>query len=306
MTPVAAATRAHRPHAAAERVIAVFESRRASSHANSPGRAEPHSSFPLSHPMSDVEDGHRGTRVMLMATCLCDAFFPDVAQAAVEVLEFLGCEVIVPEAQTCCGQPPYNGGDFPSARRIARHGIDVFAGAWPVVVPSGSCAAMNRHGSRLLFEGERDADAAERLGERSWELTDFIVNRLGVDRWPGEFRGRVAIHHSCHTRGSGTIEALRLLIGSIEGVELVEFGQDEQCCGFGGTFSVAFPHISAGIGELKLDHLAAAHPDLIVSADMSCLMHLGGLDERRRAPGIERRHASQLLRDALRQAGRIA
>jgi L-lactate dehydrogenase complex protein LldE len=237
-------------------------------------------------------------RVQLMATCLCDAFYADVARATVEVLEHLGCVIEFPEGQTCCGQPAFNGGDWIASRKVVRHTVRTFAGDVPVVVPSGSCAAMLFHGAPLEFEHEPDRGDVDALGRRTWELADFIVNGLGVKSWPGRFEGRVAFHRSCHSRGTPSGEAATTLLGSIAGLELVPFGEGEQCCGFGGTFSVSFPHISAGMGTLKLVHIHAAQPDWLVSADMSCLMHLGGLAEKDGQP-LKTRHVAQILRDAL-------
>ena len=243
-----------------------------------------------------------GRRVQLMATCLCDAFHDDVAAATVEVLESLGCEVGFPEGQTCCGQPAFNAGDWAASRKVVRHTLRVFSGGDAVVVPSGSCAAMLFHGAALEFEHEADLGAVESLGRRTWELGDFIVNGLGVRTWPGRFESAVALHRSCHTRGTASSEAVALLLGSIAGLRLVEFGEGEQCCGFGGTFSVGFPHISAAMGDLKLDHVRAAKPDVLVSGDAGCLMHLSGLAARE---GIALRmmHFAQVLRDALKRAG---
>lgn len=236
-----------------------------------------------------------------MATCLCDAFYDDVAAATVEVLEHLGVEIAFPEAQTCCGQPAFNGGDWTSSRKVVRHTVKTFAGDDPVVVPSGSCAAMMFHGALLEFEKEPDLPEVTALGRRTWELTDFIVNGLGVKTWSGRFDGKIALHRACHTRGSDTIPAVLTLLKSIPGLELVEFGEVEQCCGFGGTFSVAFPNISTAMGELKLEHIRAAEPDYLVSPDMSCLMHMTGLAKREGKP-IKALHISQVLRDALKHA----
>ncbi len=241
-------------------------------------------------------------RVQLMATCLCDAFYADAAQATVEVLEYLGCKLEFPAGQTCCGQPAFNGGDWTASRKVVRHTVNTFAGEHPVVIPSGSCAAMLFHGAPLEFEKEPDLPAVEALGRRTWELVDFIVNALGVKTWPGRFEGRVAFHRACHTRGTGSSEAAAMLLGSIAGVSLVPFGEGEQCCGFGGTFAVAFPHISSGMGTLKLEHIRAASPDVLVSGDMSCLMHLSGLAKNDGAP-IKTLHVAQVLRDALKQGG---
>ena len=240
-----------------------------------------------------------GKRVQLMATCLCDAFYDDVAAATVEVLEHLGVEVIFPVGQTCCGQPAFNGGDWAASRKVVRHTVRTFAGDEPVVVPSGSCAAMMFHGAVLEFEEEPDLPAVEALGRRTWELGDFIVNGLGVKTWPGRFDATVALHRACHTRGTGSCDAATTLLTSITGVRVVEVGEGEQCCGFGGTFSVSFPNISTAMGALKLDHLYAVNPDVLVSGDMSCLMHLTGLAAKAGKP-IKTMHLAQVLRDALR------
>ena len=245
-----------------------------------------------------------GKRVQLMATCLCDAFYDDVAVATVQVLEHLGVEVVFPDGQTCCGQPAFNGGDWPASRKVVRHSVKTFAGDEPVVVPSGSCAAMMFHGTVLEFEKEPDLGEVEALGRRTWELGDFIVNGLGVKTWPGRFAATVAFHRSCHSRGTGSSAAAATLLGSVAGLKIVEFGEGEQCCGFGGTFSVAFPNISASMGALKLDHLRAVKPDVLVSGDMSCMMHLGGLAKEEGKP-IKTMHLAQVLRDALKNVGQL-
>ena len=243
-----------------------------------------------------------GRRVQLMVTCLCDAFYADTARATVEVLEHLGCIVEFPSDQTCCGQPAFNGGDWAASRKVVRHALRTFAGELPVVVPSASCAAMLFHGTLLAFEREPDLPAVRQLGRRTWELADFIVNALGVRTWPGRYDARLAFHRSCHARGTETGAAAVALLSSIAGVTVVPVGEAEQCCGFGGTFSVAFPNISASMGALKLDHVRAAQPDLLVAVDMSCMMHLGGLAEKEGRP-IKTQHLAQVLRDALMNRG---
>ena len=237
-------------------------------------------------------------RVQLMATCICDAFYDDVARATVEVLEHLGCTVEFPEGQTCCGQPAFNGGDWAASRQVVRHAVKTFAGEAPIVVPSGSCAAMLFHGAALEFEKETDLPAVQAMGRRAWELADFIVNGLGVKTWPGRYPFAVAFHRSCHSRGTASGESALALLSSIAELRLTPFGEGEQCCGFGGTFSVSFPHLSTGMGALKLDHLRAAAPDVVVSADAGCLMQLGGIAEKEGRP-IKTRHLAQVLRDAL-------
>ncbi len=258
--------------------------------------ANSHVSFPADlmnrHPIVE-----KPKTVQLMMTCLCDAFFDDVARATHEVLESLGIEVIVPESQTCCGQPAFNGGDWASARQVIRHTLNVFQGDCPIIVPSGSCAAMSFHGALLAHEKEPDLPQVQAFGARTWEICDFLRNGLGIDSWEGRLDARVAIHSSCHSRGTGTPEAIRTLVGSIAGVTLLDFTQPEQCCGFGGTFSVTFPHISGSMGRLKIDSVRATNPDLLVSGDMSCLMHLNGLAEKQGSP-LPVKHAIQVLRDA--------
>ncbi len=240
-----------------------------------------------------------------MATCLCEAFFDDVAIATVQVLEYLKCEVAFPDGQTCCGQPAFNAGDWASSRRVVRHCLKVFAGEEPVVVPSGSCAAMIFHGALLEFEEEKDLEEVRQLAGRTWEVADFIVNGLGVDEWPGKFPASVAFHRSCHSRGTDSGPATLRLLESIEGLDLRPFGEAEQCCGFGGTFSVTFPSISAAMGKLKLEHALKENPDCLISGDMGCLLHLGGLAEKGGTP-VPTRHVIQVLRDALRNGGLIS
>lgn len=234
-----------------------------------------------------------------MGTCLCDAFYDDTARATVQVLEHLGVTVEYPENQTCCGQPAFNSGEWDASRKVARHCAAVFAGDLPVIVPSGSCAAMNFHGNLLQFETQPDSSVTS-LANRTWEIMDFIYNGLGIRKWSGKFSTptRVAFHRSCHSRGTKSGEATLRLLESIENAEVTAFGQTEQCCGFGGTFSVTFPHISGRMGSLKLDHILESNPDILVSGDMSCLMHLTGLARTQGRP-IEHMHAIQILRNTL-------
>ena len=241
-------------------------------------------------------------RVQLMATCLCDSFFDDAARASVEVLEHLGCEVVFPAEQTCCGQPAFNAGDWGASRKVVRHCLKVFEGDDPIVVPSGSCAAMLFHGAKLEFEGEPDEQEVAAMADRVWEFSDYIVNGLGIKEWAGQFPHKVAFHRSCHTRGTDSGEAVKTLLSSIEGLELTAFGEQEQCCGFGGTFSVSFPNISAKMGELKIEHIMSSQPDYLAAVDMGCGLHLGGIIDR---GGIKlpRLHVAQILRDSLVNAG---
>ena len=236
--------------------------------------------------------------IQLMATCLCDAFYDNVGRATVQVLEHAGCEIEFPEDQTCCGQPAFNAGDWPASRQVVRHVCKVFAGEKPIIVPSGSCAAMMFHGAPLEFEKETDLSTIEATGQRTWELADYIVNGLGITQWPGTFPHRVAFHTSCHSRGTKSGEAALTLLQSIQGCEVVPIGESEQCCGFGGAFSVTFPNISAQMGRLKIEHAVAQKPEILASSDMGCLMHLGGLVNRESSP-VKIMHLAEILAAAL-------
>jgi len=233
-----------------------------------------------------------------MMTCLCDAFYADVAKASYEVLEHLGCEIEVPTGQTCCGQPALNSGDWDSARKVVRHAMKTFEGDEPIVIPSGSCAAMTRHGAPLGFEEESDLEAVKGMARRSWELCEFIVESLGIQSWPGRFEGKVALHRSCHTRNTKIYDSAVTLLSSIDGLELVEVGELEQCCGFGGTFSVSFPYVSKQMGQLKVEHLTEKRPNYIASLDMACMMHFGGMMDRQGVT-TPRLHVAQILKRAL-------
>lgn len=236
--------------------------------------------------------------IQLMATCLCDAFYDHVGRATVQVLEHAGCDIEFPENQTCCGQPAFNAGDWPASRQVVRHACQVFAGEKPIIVPSGSCAAMMFHGAPLEFEKETDLGTIQSTGQRTWELADYLVNGLGITRWPGSFPHRVAFHTSCHSRGTKSGEAALTLLNSLQGCEVVPIGECEQCCGFGGAFSVTFPNISAQMGRLKIEHAVAQKPDVLSSADMGCLMHLGGLVNRESTP-VKIMHLAEILAAAL-------
>jgi L-lactate dehydrogenase complex protein LldE len=243
----------------------------------------------------------RGKRIQLMSTCLCDAFYAEAAKATVEVLEHLGCEIDFPEGQTCCGQPAFNAGDWDSTRKVVRYTRGVFSGSNPILLPSGSCKSMLDHGAHLAFEGEADAAAQADWSRRVWELCDYIVNGLGIREWPGRYPAKVSLHRSCHTRGTDSYASAVTLLSSIEGLELAEVGELEQCCGFGGTFSVSFPEISTRMGTLKISHLMAPGPDVIASLDMACMLHFGGMMDRDEAR-IPRVHVAQILCDALKNA----
>ncbi len=233
----------------------------------------------------------------LMLTCLCDAFFGEVGIATVRVLEHAGCEVIFEEKQTCCGQPPFNAGDWKASRKVARHcieSLDPYAEI-PVVTPSGSCAAMLREGYPMLFQGTDHPNC--------FELGEFLVHKLGIQSWPlsGTPEGnprKVAFHRACHGRGLGLKDEQERLVRSLPGIEIMDFAQQEQCCGFGGAFAATHGKLSSGIGLEKLHNVLDSGAELLVSGDMGCLMHLNGLIEKNHLP-LKTAHFAELLSEAI-------
>jgi len=238
-------------------------------------------------------------RVALFATCLGDRFFAEACADSVRLLRHLGVEPVVPETQTCCGQPAYNAGYATEARRMARHTLDVFEEAEHVVLPSGSCAGMLRTIYPKLLVGV-DSDRARVLASRTWELSQFIVRVLGVESLgEGLFGRHVAYHHGCHAlRELGVRdEPVKLLQGS--GAEVVAWETDQECCGFGGLFSVKLPAVSAGMADRKLDTLPLV--DWVTSADGGCLLQLAGRAERR-GSSPRFRHLASVLWEATHPA----
>jgi L-lactate dehydrogenase complex protein LldE len=232
-----------------------------------------------------------------MVTCLGDALFPHVGVAAVQVLEALGVEVDFPAGQTCCGQPAFNSGYRDSARRSARAYLRAFADSEQVVSISGSCAAMVRDHYPTLFAGRPEETAARQLAGRTFEFSQFLCDVLGVESLPVAHAGTVTLHHSCHTRRMlGVAEQPERLLGMVGGLEYVPLPRAQDCCGFGGTFSVKMPAISAAMVDKKVDHVLETGADLLVGLDMSCLMNIEGR-LRRRGAGIPVKHLAELLWD---------
>ena len=212
--------------------------------------------------------------VALFATCLGDQFFAEACADAVRLLRHLGVRVHVPDGQTCCGQPAFNAGRRREAERMARHTLDVLADAEYVVLPSGSCAGMIRCFYPELLDAGAPADL-DSVSQRTYELSQFIVDVLGVDRLGRGLEGeRVAYHHSCHAlRELGVRDApLTLLRGC--GAQVQPWVAAEECCGFGGLFSAKLPEVSAGMADRKLDTLP--HADFVTSSDAGCLLQLSG------------------------------
>ena len=237
-------------------------------------------------------------RVALFVPCYVDAVHPEVAVSAVRVLRRLGVEVLYPEGQTCCGQPAFNSGVLDEARSVARHFLDVFEGAEydHIVSPSGSCAAMVARYYPLLFEdGSPDRERAEAIGGRVREFSEYLVDEIGVTDVGARHEGRVVFHTGCHQRRElGVLEEPRELLRNVAGLELLDWEDEELCCGFGGTFAVKMPRVSTAMADEKVKALDRSGADTIVSCDSSCLMHLGGR-LRRTNRDVEVLHLAQLL-----------
>ena len=237
-------------------------------------------------------------RVALFATCLVDLFRPSVGFAAAKLLEDAGCAVVVPEAQTCCGQPAYNSGDRATATAIARQVVDAFEGFDYTVVPSGSCGGMIiKHVPQLLAEDPAYADRARRLAARTYELMTFLVDVRKVKAVEASFRGAVTYHDGCSgLRELGVKRQPRQLLGSIEGLELAEMKDTDVCCGFGGTFCVKYPEVSNNMVTKKVRNIAETGARTVLAGDLGCLMNIAGKMSRDGTP-ISARHVAEVLAD---------
>ena len=227
------------------------------------------------------------TTVQLFVTCIIDTLYPEVGEAVVKVLQRAGVTVEFPAGQTCCGQPAFNAGMRAQARPIAMHTIQVFEKTQgPVIVPSGSCAAMIRHGYPELFaEDEEWLPRARRLAERTFELTEYLVDQLGVTDLGARFPGKLTYHSSCHLlRDLGVNSQPRTLLAGVREAELVELPYSTECCGFGGVFSVEHPEISTAMLERKIANIEASEASLVVSCDGGCITNINGGLRRRGKP----------------------
>lgn len=244
--------------------------------------------------------------VQLFVTCLVDTFFPEIGEAMVRVLRRAGVCVEFPAGQTCCGQPAFNAGLRSQARPMAERTIQVFEAApGPVVIPSGSCAAMVRHGYPELFRADPVWLArAEALAARTYEFTEYLVDVCGIAAGPGaptlgsRWPGKLAYHASCHLlRGLGVDRQPRALLASVKDAEIVDLPGHDECCGFGGVFSVEHPELSAEFLKRKIANLESTQAPTLVVADTGCLMHIqGGLHRQRKSPRVV--HIAEVLAHA--------
>ena len=217
--------------------------------------------------------------VQLFVTCLVDTFFPDIGMAMVDVLHRAGADVSFPRDQTCCGQPTFNAGLRADARKIAEHTIRVFeAVQGDVVIPSGSCAHMIRHNYAELFEGDPLwLPRAKELAARTYEFTEYLVDVLALTEFGARWDGPLTYHPTCHLhRGLSIDRQPRALLANVAGAEVLELPEAQDCCGFGGIFSVEQPELSAEMLKRKIRNLKATQSPTLVVCDAGCLMHIQG------------------------------
>ena len=236
-------------------------------------------------------------RTGLFVTCLVDLFRPSVGFAAARLIEASGCRVVVPERQTCCGQPAYNSGDHTTARDLALKTIREFAVCDFVAVPSGSCAAMLKIEYPRLFSDAKPGlrQEAEAFAAKVYEICTFLADVRQLDSLPGRYDGTVTYHDACTgLRELNVKSAPRRLLERVPGLELAEMHEPETCCGFGGLFSVKYPGISNAIVTRKIEDAARTKAPLVLAGDLGCLMNMSGKATRDRQP-IAFRHVLEIL-----------
>ena len=236
--------------------------------------------------------------VSLFVTCLVDQFYPEVGEATVRLLRHLGAAVDFPADQTCCGQVALNGGYRSHAVAVARRFLEVFRGSEAIVAPSGSCVATIRtHYGDLLHGYPELAEEVASMQARTYELSEYLVDVLGVDDVGAHLPSPVqaTYHDCCHgLRDLGVAQQPRKLLASVDGLEMVQMKDSTACCGFGGTFAVKFADISTAILQEKLRNVEATGADVLTAVDASCLMHMGGA-LRRQGAKARPLHLAELL-----------
>lgn len=241
-------------------------------------------------------------KVSLFVTCLADQMYPDVAESVVRLLHRYGCEVDLPELQTCCGQPAFNSGYQEEARVVARNLIRAFEHSDYVVSPSGSCTGMVHHYYPDLFKDDPVwRDKTEALVAKTYEFAQFLVNVLGVKDLGASFPHKVTYHPSCHaTRLLGIREEPMALLDGVQGMEFVDLPKKEDCCGFGGTFAVKMADMSEAMVCEKAAHVCETGAEVLVGTDMGCLMNIGGRLNKEGKP-VRVMHLAQLLEEGVKR-----
>jgi L-lactate dehydrogenase complex protein LldE len=236
-------------------------------------------------------------RVGFFVTCLVDLMRPSIAFAAIRLLESGGAQVFIPPTQTCCGQPGYNSGDRAGAKALAAKVVAEFEACEYLVAPSGSCSGMIKTHYADLFRDEPTLLArAGALAAKTYELTDFLVNVLKLDRVPGSFSGSATYHDCCAgLREMGVKGQPRALLAKVPGLKLAEMADCETCCGFGGTFSLKYGEISARMADNKCGQIAETGADAVVLGDLGCILNIEGRLRRRGDTNTKVLHVAEIL-----------
>lgn len=241
-------------------------------------------------------------RVALFVTCIVDKLYPAIGRATVALLHQQGIRLHVPRGLLCCGQMALNAGFRDEARAVAGRTLEILHGQGDVVLPSGSCTAMIRHLYPDLFRGTPHAALAADLGQRTYEITEYLVDVLGVTDTGASYAGRIAYHDSCHgLRFVGLKRHARTLLANVRGLELVDLSGCEECCGFGGLFAIKQAALSEAMLTRKLANIARAQADLVVMGDASCLTQIAGGLHRMGAP-TRARHVVEVLANQMEHA----
>ncbi len=239
-------------------------------------------------------------KVSLFATCLTDMFYPNAGKAAVNLLRHFNVEVDFPQGQTCCGQPAYNSGYMNETRQAAKQIIRAFENSEYIIGLSGSCSSMLRKNYVELFEGDPEwYPKAVALSKKVYEFSQFFVDVLGVTDVGAELEAAVTLHIACHTRrGMEVVDQPEQMLRAVKGLRFVPLPNAEDCCGFGGTFSVKNPEISEEMVQEKSEHVEETGAEILVGTDMACLMNIGGRLRHNEKP-IPMMHIAEILERGL-------
>lgn len=233
--------------------------------------------------------------VHVFIPCFIDQLYPTAGFNTIKVLEKAGCTVQYNPKQTCCGQPAFNAGYWGESKEVCNKFIDDFLDAEIVVVPSASCAGFVKNYYGKIYDNSPHQKDIKAFQSKIFELSDFLVNQLQIEDLGASFKGKVAYHDSCAAlRECKIIDEPKKLLSNVKDLEWCEINENETCCGFGGTFSVKFEGISTAMGEQKVNHIVDTKADYLVSTDMSCLMHLNGIIQKKGLP-IKSLHLADIL-----------
>ena len=233
--------------------------------------------------------------VHVFIPCFIDQLYPTAGFNTIKVLEKAGCNVTYNPNQTCCGQPAFNAGYWGESREVCNKFINDFSGAEHIVVPSASCAGFIKNYYSKIYDNASNQKDTKGFQEKVYELSDFLVNILKVEDLGAQFEGVATYHDSCAALRECKIKTEpRKLLENVKGLKLIDLQDNETCCGFGGTFAVKFEAISVAMGEQKVQHIVDTKADYLISTDLSCLMHIGGVMEKMEIP-VKSLHLADVL-----------